>query len=112
MNIISGNIKYILINKTFFINNIDALQHNIIKCKNDNVYIHYIMNYIKDNIFKNYNNLKNIKIKIEIFNKDNYIHQFALAINNKLCNMFYNDYNRMILIFIYEYDKLIFIGNI
>jgi hypothetical protein len=96
MNSISGKVQYMLKNKTFFICNINIEQHNIIKFKNENIYINYVINHIKDNIIKKYSNLKHIKIKIEIFDRDNYIHQFILNVMNKLhynllLNMRYNN---------------------
>jgi hypothetical protein len=114
MELINAKIKYMLINKTFVINNIDIEQRYIIKFKNENIYINYVINYIKDNIIKKYSDLKHIKIHIEIFNRDNYIHQFIVYAMNKIHNKlsYNNRYNRLIIIYIYENDNLIFIGNV
>ena len=113
MELISGKVYYISIKNRYIIYNIDILQKNIIKFKNEDIYINHMINYIKDNIIKNCFNLKNIKIKIEIFDKNNYIHNIIINVINKLHNnQLNNQYNRLILIYIFENNNIMFIGNL
>ena len=80
MNLISAKLQYISIRNTFIIYNIDTRKHNIIKFKNENIYINHVMDHIKDKILKNYPSLKHIRIKIELFDQSNSIHCFIINV--------------------------------
>lgn len=107
MNIIDGRIDYKLLTQKIIIN-----RQYTIKFKNENIYINYMINHIKDVILRKYNNLNHIQIKIEIFNKYNHIHQFIINTLLKLYNIDFIHKNRLILICIYENNNLIFISNL
>ena len=110
MNKINGVVNFTIFNKLFYIYKIDIKSNSIYKFKNENLHINNIIDYIKDNIIKNYPNLNNIKIKIELFNKNSLIHKFIIDIINRL-NINLYQYDRLILIYIYNNDDIIFVGN-
>ena len=110
MNKINGVVNFTIFNKLFYIYKIDIKSNSIYKFKNENLHINNIIDYIKDNIIKNYPNLNNIKIKIELFNKNSPIHKFIIDIINRL-NINLYQYDRLILIYIYNNDDIIFVGN-
>jgi len=111
---INATIQYFILNNTYFIYDIiqkKQKEQKIIKFKNENMYINYLIDYIKENILKKYSNLKNLKINIEIYDKNNNIHKFILNILNYNQLKLYS-LNKIIIIYIKEHDKIIFIGNI
>lgn len=80
-------------------------------------YIHNFIDNIKDYILRNFQNIKNIKIDIEEFNKDNIIHTFLKDIyeiihkNYESENNIKCDYNKSILLTVYdENNKPYFVG--
>ena len=112
---ISCNIKH---TKNYFneVNEITNLEHKIKYFTNTNLYIKSFIDYIKNNIIKNLENLNLVKINLEIYDKNNILHILIIKVTNiihdllKIKNKI--SINKSVFVSVTYNDEIKFIGHI
>ena len=98
------------------INDVKIIKYQIEKFKNTDQYINIMINYIKDNIIKFLQNLKLVKIYMNICDQKNIIHRFIISVSNIIADLLNLketlNFNKSIFIFIIYENKLVFSGNL
>jgi hypothetical protein len=84
--------------------------------KSTEKYINVIINYIKDNIIKYCDDLRKVKIYINLFDKNNIFHRLILNVSNIINDLLQIErqinFRRTIFIFIHDKDKILFCANL
>lgn len=101
----------------YIVDNVEILAHSgQYHFKSTEKYINVIINYIKDNIIKYCDDLRKVKIYINIFDKNNIFHRLILNVSNIICDLLkierQIDFKRTIFIFIHDKDKILFCANL
>ena len=114
----SCNVRY---SKSFFTSFEDSIQlqnldNELVYCKDDVDFIRCFIDNIKEKVIKKCKNLSSVKILLATFDKNNTIHQLAVAIANMMRNLLkirekINLYKSIIVYVEYE-GEMIFIGNL
>lgn len=98
------------------ISDVKITNNKVIKFKSTEIYINYMINFIKDKIIKYCKDLRYVKIYINVFNKDNIIHRFFLTVYNIINDLQKKkqiiNFKKNIIIVVIENKKLKFFGNI
>lgn len=110
------NVKYRKDHPDYHIADVKIIKHEVIKFKTTDLYINETINYIKDNIIKYYQNLKSVKIYINIFTKNNIIHRFIINVSSIITDLLKIkaeiNFKRTIFIFIIYENKLVYSENL
>jgi hypothetical protein len=68
-------------------NEFNNIKKQKIYFKNFNLYIQYIIDYLKNNIIKDLQNLNLVEIYLEIYDKNNLLHKFIITIQKLLSDL-------------------------
>jgi hypothetical protein len=101
----------------FEIKSIEEVKRELIYCKNEEEYIRSFIEFIKENIIRQFNNLNKIRINISIIDIDNIIHNIIIKVYHmitKILNLKIKNINfyKSIFVIIYYEEKQIFLGGI
>lgn len=101
----------------FKIKSIEVLKRELVYCKNEEAYIKSFIEFIKENIIRQFNNLNKIQIKLSILDKNNIFHNIIIKVYhmmNEILNLKIKNINfyKSIFVIIYYEGKQIFLGSI
>ena len=101
----------------YIVDNVEILPHSgQYHFKSTEKYINVIINYIKDNIIKYCDDLRTVKIHMNIFDKNNIFHRLILNVSNIINDLLKIERNinfkRTIFIFIHDKNKILFCANL
>jgi hypothetical protein len=101
----------------FKISSIEDVKRELIYCKNEEQYIKSFIEFIKENIIRQFNDLNKIQIKLSILDDNNIIHNIIIKVYHmmtKILNLKITNINfyKSIFVIIYYEGKQIFLGSI
>lgn len=101
----------------FKISSIEDVKRELIYCKNEEQYIKSFIDFIKENIIRQFSDLNKIQIKLSILDDNNIIHNIIIKVYHtmtKLLNLKITNINfyKSIFVIIYYEGKNVFMGSI
>lgn len=84
MKFITGTLFYYIDfwNNRNFVKKTERTEKDFL-CKSEKQYIHYIINYIKENVLMKMENLQNLTVSVKKYNDNNNLHNFIYSIFNE-----------------------------
>lgn len=101
----------------FKISSIEDVKRELIYCKNEKQYIHSFIEYIKENIIRQFSDINKVQIKLYILDDTNIIHNIIIKVYHmmtKILNLKIKNINfyKSIFVIIYYEGEQIFLGSI
>lgn len=101
--------------KYYSIKMMKNFQKQIINCKTVNQFLNMVINYIKDEIIRQYPCFEKFKIEISSVNYENIYHRIMVSINEIMAlklNIHEINYNKSLVIIIWYETELVFITSV
>ena len=114
MRQITSGVDCMIDESDYKVTDVKIIKDQIYKYKDIHQYLHSIINNIKDNIIKHCKNLESVKIDMNIYDQENIIHRFILAVSNIIAELLrLKEFviNKSIIISIKYENKIVFCGS-
>ena len=89
------------------VNRVDEIKQQVIPFQSQEKYLHYVVNYVKDNIMKFVCNLRKTTIMVKAFDTTNVIHHMIVTVSSMIGDLLKQKIDLSKSIFIYVYENSI-----